>query len=165
MFQPQNTILLQNSYKNAKHLAYLPSKFLSLANQHYCQFPTEKIVPLKVKRTLATLEEILIKQRRMLWEEGLLIIFLLINWKEKKLELKRVKLEPLGIGSTLNLFQLENKIKTWWSYKLTHNLKRDDSVKLIKEAIRRRLSELVRTYLSSEYEIELEELPILLFFK
>jgi hypothetical protein len=66
--------LLQNSYKNVNYLSYLPSKILLLGNQHSYHFPTEKISPLPAKKTLTTLEEILIKQRRNLREEGLLIV-------------------------------------------------------------------------------------------
>lgn len=66
LLQPQTIILLQNSYKNVKYLPRLPSKILRMNNQHFCQFPTEKISRLKIKKTLATLEEILIRQRKNL---------------------------------------------------------------------------------------------------
>ncbi|CAG8752288.1 13505_t:CDS:2, partial [Racocetra fulgida] len=55
-------------YKNAKFLPYLSGPFLTLPNHHAYQFFDQKITPLKVKKTLTTLEEILIKQRKNLQE-------------------------------------------------------------------------------------------------
>jgi len=52
----------------------LPSRILPLNNQHAYHFATEKVFSLQVKKTLTTLEEILIKQRKNLQEEGLLVI-------------------------------------------------------------------------------------------
>ena len=166
LLQPSHIFLLQNSYKNASYFPYFPGKgkFLPLSNYHFCQIPSEKIFPLKIKKTLTTLEEILIKQRKNLWEEGLLIIFLLINWEGEKLELKKIKLELLGISSVLNLPKLERKINNWWPRQLTYGLTQKDSIKTIREVVRRRLNELAKVYLSNEHEIEIEELPVLLFF-
>lgn len=79
LLQPNAIILLHNSYKNARHLPYLTGNLFQLSNQHFYQFSTEKISRLKVKKTLTTLEEILIKQKKNLWAEGLLVIFLLVG--------------------------------------------------------------------------------------
>jgi len=46
---------------------------------------------------------------------------------------------------------------------LVPDIKRTDPTKIIKKAVERRLSGLVKSYLSLEYEVELEELLILLF--
>lgn len=166
LLQPSRIFLLQNSYKNSNYFPYFPGKgkFFPLSNYHFCQIPPEKIFPLKIKKTLTTLEEILIKQRKNLQEEGLLIIFLLVNWEKEKLELKKLKLEILGISSVLNLSKLEKKINNWWSKQLTYGLTQKDSIKTIREVVRKRLNELAKVYLSNEHEIEIEELPILLFF-
>ncbi|CAG8772078.1 5417_t:CDS:2, partial [Racocetra persica] len=106
-------ILLQNSYKSAKHLTCLPNRIFRLPNQCFYQFPNAKFARLRVKRSLATLEEILVRQRKGLQEDGLLIIFFLASWQEEKLELKKLRLELIGISSQVNLPKLENKIKTW----------------------------------------------------
>ena len=59
------------------------------------------------------------------------------------MQLKKLSFENLAVSLFLNISKLENKI--------------------IKKAVERRLSGLVKSYLSLEYEIELEELLILLF--
>jgi len=76
LLQPVRTITLQNSYKNQNFLSHLPGKFLTLNNGCALDFPTHKISSLKVKKTLISLDEILVKQRSNLGQSGLLIILL-----------------------------------------------------------------------------------------
>ena len=76
LLQPVRTITLQNSYKNQNFLSHLPGRFLALNNGCALDFPTHKISSLKVKKTLISLDEILIKQRSNLGQNGLLIIML-----------------------------------------------------------------------------------------
>jgi mRNA degradation ribonuclease J1/J2 len=76
LLQPLRIITLQNSYKNQKFLPRLPNKFLSLNNGCALDFPTQKISSLKVKKSLISLDEILVEQRSNLGQNGLLIILL-----------------------------------------------------------------------------------------
>jgi len=76
LLQPVRTITLQNSYKNQNFLSHLPGRFLTLNNGCALDFPNHKISSLKVKKTLISLDEILIKQRSNLGQNGLLIIML-----------------------------------------------------------------------------------------
>jgi hypothetical protein len=105
----------------------------------------------------------LLKQRENLGQSGLLIVLLTVEWKENKLQLKKLSFENLAVSLFLNISKLENKIRNWWDSKLVLDIKRTDPNKIIKKAVERRLSGLVKSYLSLEYEIELEELLILLF--
>jgi mRNA degradation ribonuclease J1/J2 len=165
LLNPKAIIALQNTYKNFKHFENFSGKIISLSNQQLCQFPSEKIYPIKCKKNLTTLDEILVRQRKNLWDEGVLMILLIVSWKDEKLGLKKIEINSLGISSVVNSQKLEKKIMGWWSKKITYKLKISDSTKIIKEAIKRRLNELVKNYLAKEHEIDLEELPILLFFK
>jgi hypothetical protein len=79
------------------------------------------------------------------------------------LQLKEVKIEPIAISSVLNIPKLETKIKSWWTTKLVPDIKRDETIKIIKKAVERRLNGLVSNYLSLEHDINLEESLILLF--
>src|SRR5207253_358099 len=74
LLQPLRIITLQNSYKNEKFLPHLSGKFLTLDNGCALDFPTQKISSLKVKKSLISLDEILIEQRSNLGQSGLLII-------------------------------------------------------------------------------------------
>jgi len=76
LLQPLRTITLQNSYKNQNFLSHLPGRFLALNNGCALDFPNHKISSLKVKKTLISLDEILIRQRSNLGQNGLLIIML-----------------------------------------------------------------------------------------
>ena len=76
LLQPLRIITLQNSYKNKNFLPHLPGKFSTLDNGYGLEFPTQKIASLKVKKTLISLDEILVKQRSNLGQDGLLIILL-----------------------------------------------------------------------------------------
>ena len=83
--------------------------------------------------------------------------------KENKLELKEVRIEPIAISSVLNIPKLTTKIKNWWPTKLVPDIKKEDSIKIIKRAVERRLNSLVSNYLNLEHDINLEEALILLF--
>ncbi|CAG8578706.1 8690_t:CDS:2, partial [Scutellospora calospora] len=100
---PLRIITLQNSYKNEKFLSHLSGKFLTLNNGCVLDFPTQKISSLKVKKSLISLDEILIEQRSNLGQSGA---------KDNKLQLKEVKVEPLAISSGLNVPKLVTKIKS-----------------------------------------------------
>ncbi|WNE40975.1 MAG: Ribonuclease J [Mycoplasmataceae bacterium] len=163
MLQPLGVITLQNSYKNKNFINHLPGKYFNLANGCSLDFPTQKISSLRVKKTLISLEEVLIEQRNNLGKNGLLIILLTAEWKDKKLQLKEIKIEPIAISSSLNVSKLSVKVKNWWPTKLTYDIKKEDSLKIIKKAIERRLNNLVNNYLSSEQDINLGESFILLF--
>jgi len=76
LLQPLRIITLQNSYKNKNFLTHLPGKFLTLDNGYAFSFPDQKLLALKVKETLISLDETLIKQRDNLSQDGLLIIML-----------------------------------------------------------------------------------------
>jgi len=77
LLEPTGIITLQNSYKNKNFLPHLPGKFLNLDNGHALEFPTHKISSLKkVKKTLISLDELLVEQRSNLGQSGLLIILL-----------------------------------------------------------------------------------------
>ena len=124
---------------------------------------TKSLLETLVLKSLTNLEEILIKQRKILEEGGLLVVLLIATWKDKKLQLKSIRIETLAISSTLDIPKLESKIKNWWVSKLTTNINKNDPLKIIKKIIERRLNGLVNSYLSLEYEIELEETSVLLF--
>ncbi|MCE8169936.1 MAG: hypothetical protein I3273_07520, partial [Candidatus Moeniiplasma glomeromycotorum] len=111
LLQPLGIITLQNSYKNNIFFSRLPGRFLTLDNGCALDFPTQKISSLKVKKSLISLDEILIEQRSNLGQNGLLIILLMADWKENKLQLKEVKIEPLAVSSLLNAAKLITKIK------------------------------------------------------
>ncbi|CAG8471185.1 14270_t:CDS:10, partial [Cetraspora pellucida] len=130
LLQPAGIINLQNSYKNKNFLPHLPGRFLTLNNGCALEFPTHKISPLKTKKSLISLEEILVEQRSNLGQSGLLIILLTAEWgssnlnngeqeikvpgeaTKNKLQLKEVKIEPVAISSVLNIPKLITKIKT-----------------------------------------------------
>ena len=76
LLQPLRIITLQNSYKNKNFLSHLPGRFLTLNNGYEFDFPTQKVSALKVKKTLISLDEILVEQRNNLNQGGLLIIML-----------------------------------------------------------------------------------------
>ena len=79
LLQPTGIITLQNSYKNEKYLNRLPGKFLTINNGYSWDFPTSKTSQLKKKKTLISLEELLVKQRDNLGQNGLLVILLIIE--------------------------------------------------------------------------------------
>jgi mRNA degradation ribonuclease J1/J2 len=122
LLNPLRTITLQNSYKNKDFLPHLPSRFLPLDNGKALNFSNHKLSQVKVKKTLISLDEILIAQRNNLSQNGLLIILLTAEWKcealsgktkDNKLQLKEVKIEPIAISSVLNIPKLETRIKNW----------------------------------------------------
>ncbi|MEG7978725.1 MAG: hypothetical protein NY202_02195 [Mollicutes bacterium UO1] len=76
LLEPSGIITLQNSYKNKNFLPHLPSKFLKINNGCALDFPTNKVSSLKVKKTLISLDELLVEQRSNLSQSGLLIILL-----------------------------------------------------------------------------------------
>jgi len=76
LLQPLRIITLQNSYKNKNFLNHLPGRFLTLNNGYEFDFPAQKVSVLRVKKTLISLDEILIEQRNNLSQDGLLIIML-----------------------------------------------------------------------------------------
>ena len=111
LLKPVGVIALQNSYKNENFFANLPGKFLTLNNGYSLDFSTQKTSRLKIKKTLISLEELLLKQRENLGQSGLLIILLNVEWKENKLQLKKLNFENLAASLFLNISKLENKIK------------------------------------------------------
>lgn len=76
LLRPLRIITLQNSYKNKNFLTHLPGKFLILDNGYAFSFHDQKLLALKAKETLISLDETLIKQRDNLNQGGLLIILL-----------------------------------------------------------------------------------------
>jgi hypothetical protein len=104
-----------------------------------------------------------VEQRSDLGQNGLLIILLTAEWKDGKLQLKEAKIESVAISSALNISKLLTKVKNWWPTKLTHDIKKEDNLKIIKRSVERRLNSLVSNYLSSEQDINLGESFILLF--
>ncbi|KLL04564.1 MAG: metallo-beta-lactamase [Mycoplasmataceae bacterium RV_VA103A] len=180
LLQPAGIINLQNSYKNKNFLPHLPGRFLTLNNGCALEFPVHKISPLKTKKTLISLEEILVEQRSNLGQSGLLIILLTAEWgnslsngeqetkvpgeaTKNKLQLKEVRIESVAISSVLNIPKLITKIKSWWPTKLTSDIQKEDPLKIIKKAVEKRLNGLVRNYLSSEHDLNIEEALVLLF--
>ena len=79
LLQPLRVITFQNSYKNRNFLSHLPGKFLTLSNGCALDFPTHKISALKIKKSLISLDELLVQQRSNLGQNGLLIVFLIVN--------------------------------------------------------------------------------------
>jgi len=79
LIKPIGIISLQNSYKNEKFFANLPGNFLSVGNGYSLDFSTRKTSRLKIKRTLISLEELLLKQRENLGQSGLLTILLTVE--------------------------------------------------------------------------------------
>jgi mRNA degradation ribonuclease J1/J2 len=163
LLQPLGIITLQNSYKNKDFLNHFTGKFLNITNGCALDLPTQKISSLRIKKSLVSLEEILVEQRSTLGKSGLLLILLTAEWKDNQLQLKEVKIEPIAISSALNISKLLVKVKNWWPTKLTHDIKKEDNLKIIKKVVERRLSSLVNNYLSSEQDINVGESFILLF--
>lgn len=163
LLQPLGIVTLQNSYKHKDLLNHFSGKFLNLANGCALDFPTQKISSLRIKKSLVSLEEILVEQKSTLGKSGLLIILLTAEWKDSQLQLKEIKIESIAISSALNVSKLLVKVKKWWLTKLTYDIKKEDNLKIIKKAIERRLNGLVNNYLSSEQGINLGESLILLF--
>ncbi|CAG8782489.1 15040_t:CDS:1, partial [Racocetra persica] len=110
LLQPAGIINLQNSYKNKNFLPHLPGRFLTLNNGCALDFPAHKISPLRAKKSLISLEEILVEQRSNLGQTGLLIILLTADWEDEQLQLKEVRVEPVAISSVLNIPKFVNKI-------------------------------------------------------
>jgi mRNA degradation ribonuclease J1/J2 len=79
LLKPIGVIALQNSYKNENFFANLPGKFFILNNGYSLDFSTQKTSRLKIKKTLISLEELLLKQRENLGQSGLLIILLTVE--------------------------------------------------------------------------------------
>ena len=161
--QPNGIIPLQNSYKNEKFFSHISSKFLTINNGYLCDFPTKKTSQLKEKKTLISLEELLVKQRDNLGQNGLLVVLLIVEWKEKILRLKTIKIENLAVNSMLDVVKLKSKINDWWETKLVPDIKKSDPIKIIKKAVEKRLSGLVRNYLSLKCGINLGESLFLMF--
>jgi len=76
LLEPTGIITLQNSYKNKNFLPHLPGRFLTISNGYALDFPTQKVSSLKVKKKIISLDELLVKQRSNLGQNGLLIILL-----------------------------------------------------------------------------------------
>ncbi|MCE8162838.1 MAG: hypothetical protein I3273_01275 [Candidatus Moeniiplasma glomeromycotorum] len=161
--QPAGILTYQNSYKNAKFFPHLPGRFSPLQNGCAFDFSTRKSMLMKPKKSLINVEELLIHQREIMGEEGVLILLLMAEWKETKLQLKKVRIERLAISPVIELPKLENKIKNWWTTKLTSEIKKTDSGEKTKKMIKNKLNHLVSNYLNSEHEIEIEE-PLTLLF-
>ena len=163
LLKPIRVITLQNSYKYEKFTPYLPGSFSLVENGRCLDFPNQKFSPLKVKQSLINLEELLVKQKENLGQNGLLIFLLITQWEEKKLQLKSLKIESLALSSLLNISKLENKVKSWWTTNLIRDIEKDDPPKIIKRTIEKRLNRKVNNYLNLEHDIEIEESLILLF--
>ena len=163
IIKPDFTILLQNSYRNNKYLSCLPSKFIYVENQQFLNLETGRNFFIKTKRINITLEEMLINQRKKMKEEGLLVIFFFIKKNGEDLKLEKIRLESLAMTLNIEIVKLEKKIKKWWENELISNIRKDENIKKIREIIRKRLDRLIKSYLSSEYKLEIDELPIFLF--
>ncbi|KLL01658.1 MAG: hypothetical protein MRERC_8c005 [Mycoplasmataceae bacterium RC_NB112A] len=161
--QPVRILTYQNSYKNARFFPHLLGKFSPLQNGCAFDFSARKSVLMKPKKTLINVEELLIHQRENMGEEGTLVLLLITEWKENKLHLKKVRIERLAISPVIETSKLENKIKSWWTTKLTSEIKKTDSAEKTKKMIKIKLSRLVSNYLSLEHEIDIEE-PLTLLF-
>lgn len=77
--KPTGIIALQNSYKNENYFVNLPGKFLTLNNGYSLDFSTRKTSRLRIKKSLISLEELLLKQRENLGQAGLLVILLTVE--------------------------------------------------------------------------------------
>ncbi|CAG8747556.1 9296_t:CDS:2, partial [Racocetra persica] len=106
LLQPAGIINLQNSYKNKNFLPHLPGRFLTLNNGCALEFPTHKISPLKTKKSLISLEEILVEQRSNLGQSGLLIILLTAEWGSSNLNNGEQEIKVPG-EATKNKLQLK----------------------------------------------------------
>jgi len=79
LLKPTRIIALQNSYKNENFFANLPGNFLAIDNGCSLDFSAQKNTRLKIKKTLISLEELLLKQRENLGQSGLLVILLTVE--------------------------------------------------------------------------------------
>jgi len=164
IIQPRVTISLQNSYKHSKYFNYFSLPFIRLNNQQYLSFPAEKVYPLRIKKKITNIEQILVSQRQSLLKSGLLIIFLITQWKDKLFQIKKIRIENLAVSLEVNLPKLENKIKDWWKDKITPGLSEKESSKSLKSRIEKRLSFLIKNYINYKHKIDLEE-PLILMFQ
>lgn len=74
--RPTGIITYQNSYKNARFFPHLPGKFFALENGSVFDFSARRTTLLKPKKFLIEVEELLIRQKENLGQEGALIVLL-----------------------------------------------------------------------------------------
>jgi mRNA degradation ribonuclease J1/J2 len=79
VLNPQKIIALQNSYRHSRLISYLPDRVTALENGYALEFPTKQLFRLRTKKTLISLEELLVRQRQSLQRTGMLVILLVIG--------------------------------------------------------------------------------------
>ncbi|WNE41358.1 MAG: Ribonuclease J 2 [Mycoplasmataceae bacterium] len=162
---PNGLILLQNSYKHGKYLSNLKSslKPTFIPNNHIFNLTTRKISQIKNSNKFLNTENLLFFQREKLLKNGLLVIFLIASWENKKLNISKIRINSLSISTTIDLLKIERKIKQWWDTKISPDSSFFNSDANIKQNIERRLSGLIKNYLSFESDVDMED-PLFLVF-
>ena len=164
--EPNGFIVSQNSYKHTKYLNELKSfKPTIVPNYHYLNLNSNKILPIKNKKQFLSTENLLFFQREKLLKNGLLVVLLVASFQEKKISISKLKLHSLSISTTVNLLKIEKKIRQWWENKIVPDSLFLFSDPNIKQNIERRLSGLIRNYLSFENDVEMEDPLFLIFIK
>ena len=174
LIKPHSVLLLQNSYKQKNFLVYLEKvNFLPSVNQSFLTFPEKKVHPFPPEKWET--EKILLTQRQSLLQNGFLVVFLTLKWEKELLKIKNLQLESVAVAPTVNWKKLEEKIRYWWENKISQNSNEKNQgkknlfsetsllAKNWKRPLEKRLEFFVRSYLSSEYDIELKN-PIISLF-
>lgn len=161
---PNGIISLQNSYKHGKYLSNLkPFRFIMVPNHSLFNFSTKKISQIKSNKQFLNTENLLFFQREKLLRNGLLVIFLTAYWENKNLKILKIKANSLSISTTIDLNKMERKVKQWWDTKIVPDSKSFFSDPNVKQNIERRLSGLVKNYLSFENDVDMDD-PLFLVF-
>ncbi|HXN54612.1 MAG TPA: hypothetical protein VN854_01440 [Mycoplasmatales bacterium] len=164
---PNVFILLQNSYKNSDFLEGLKHfKPKLIPNKSILNITASKKLSkslMNAKKSIST-DNLLFLQREKLFKSGLLVIFININLESKKLHLSKLKTFSLSISETVDLLKLEKKMINWWETKIiTGMFNVNSSEKNLKSLIEKRLSGLVKNYLSFENDIDIGD-PLFLIY-
>jgi ribonuclease J len=163
---PNGLITLQNSYKHDKYLNYLkPLKPIIVPNNNYLNLTTKKITQIKSNKLFLSTENLLFFQREKLFKSGLLVIFLLASVNGNKLNILKLKIDSLSISTTIDLAKMKKKVMYWIETKITSDFLSNAPDHEVKQIIERKISALIKNYLSFENDVEIEDPLFLIFIK
>lgn len=161
---PNGLLTLQNSYKHATYLNYLkPLKPIIVPNNSSLNLNTKKITQIKNNKLFLNTENLLFFQRERLLKSGLLVIFLMISNSANKLNILKLKVESLSVSTTIDFAKMEKKIRHWIETKVTADSISGFSDHEIKQTIEKKVSGLIKNYLSFENDVDIED-PLFLVF-
>lgn len=161
---PNGLLTLQNSYKHASYLSYLkPLKPIIVPNNSSLNISSRKITQIKNNKLFLNTENLLFFQRERLLKSGLLVIFLVLSNKNNKLDILKLKIESLSVSTTIDFAKMEKKVRHWIETKVPTDSISGLSDHEIKQTIEKKVSGLIKNYLSFENDVEIED-PLFLVF-